>query len=96
MDDFPDSRYEPKRLAMPRTRYTPVACVAAQLRMAHTVQEFQQFYTEQYGHPADLVGNLITTSQNYQLLRGYLLGKGYSFAEIDAPDGLWPLTRSAI
>jgi hypothetical protein len=61
--------------------------------VAH-IEEFEAAYVERYGRPIDLVGNLITTSQNYQLLRGYLLGKGYSFAEIDAPDGLWALTRS--
>ena len=91
MDDFLDNRYEPKRLG----GYIPVTSIALHLRMNNHIAEFRLAYEERYGRPIDLVGNLITTSQNYQLLRGFLLGKGYTFAEIDAPDGLWPLTRTA-
>ena len=89
LDDFPDNRCEPKRLDILK-RMHPSASIAPSLLMAQHVQEFQQLYR----HPADLISNSTGAVQNYQLLRGYLLGKGYSFAEIDAPDGLWPLIKT--
>ena len=98
MDDFPDNRCEHKRLdilkRMYPSGYIPVAGVAPSLRMADHVREFQQLYTELYGHPADLISNSTDSMPVYQLLRGYLLGKGYTFVEIDAPDGLWPLIKA--
>jgi hypothetical protein len=68
---------------------------AAAARMPAHIAEFQERYTKLYGHPAELVSGSTGATRNYQLLRGFLLGKGYSFAEIDAQDGLWALTRSA-
>lgn len=63
-------------------------------RMTAHIAEFKAAYKERYGIHVYLIGNSTGATGNYQLLRGYLLGKGYSFDEIDASDGLWSLTRS--
>jgi hypothetical protein len=68
--------------------------IEAREAMICHIEEFRRAYAEHYGAPLHLIGDSTGTAQRYQLLRGYLLGKGYSFAEIDAPDGLWQLTRS--